>query len=154
MKLLYTLPLLAALLLPSCSISSSQLVDLDQMEASEYDSLKHQVLTVTALASSRVSRGWDAERRDKALGIITEARLLITDGGLNDIGATDLIRALADRYGEKLGLDEDAKRDIRDVALLIDVIVGPIKIGIDGSLGEREAGLILALLDGLELGLR
>lgn len=154
MKFLYTLPLLAALMLPSCSISSSNLLNLDQMEVSEYENLKHRVSTITALASSRVARGWDAEKREKALGIVAEGRQLIISGNLGDLNATDLIRALADHYGEKLGLDENAKRDIRDAALLLDAIVGPIKLGIDGSLGEREEGLILALLDGLELGLK
>lgn len=154
MKLLYILPLLAAFMLPSCSTSSSKIRNLDQMEASEYEDLKHQVSTITALASSRAARGWDAEKRDKALGIIAEGRQLIADGGLGDLNATDLIRALADRYSEKLGLDEDAKRDIKDAALLIDIVAGPIKLGIDGSLDEREEGLILALLDGLELGIK
>lgn len=153
MKLLYALPLLAALMLPSCSTSSNDLADLSQMEASEYENLKQKVSTITALSSSRIAREWDAEKRDKALGIIAEGRRLISEGGLGDLNATDLIRALADRYSEKLGLDENAKRDIKDAALLIDAIVGPIKLGIDGSLGSREAGLILALLDGLELGI-
>ena len=152
---LFALPLLlGALMLPSCSTLGNVQRDLATMSQSEYEGLKSKVASVTAITSSRLAKDWDAEKRVKALAIIAEGRLLLSGDKLADLGATDLIRALADRYGEKLGLDDQARRDVKDAALLVDALVGPIKLGVDGKLGERESGLILALLDGLEYGLK
>lgn len=155
MKQLLTLPLLlAALMLPSCSTISNVQHDLAAMSQSEYEGLKSKVASVTAIASSRLAKGWDAEKRYKALVILTESRLLIAANNLADFDVTNLIHSIADRYGEKMGLDVQARRDIKNAALFVDVLVGPIKLGIDNKLGERELGLIVALLDGLEYGLK
>lgn len=156
MKQLLALPLLlAALMLPSCSTLGNIQRDLASMSQSEYEGLQSKVASITAITSSRLARDWDAEKRQKALNVIAEGRLLLLAGDqLADLGATDLIRSLADRYGEKMGLDDQARRDIKDAALLLDVLIGPIKLGIDGKLGERELGLLLSLLKGLEYGLR
>ena len=153
MKSLYILPLLAALMLPSCSILLGG-PSLNEMETSEYEDLKHKVSTITALASSRLARNWDAEKREKALEVITQSRAFIIGNVFGDLNTTDIIRVLMNNYGDRLGLDVDARRDIKDAALAIDLLVGPIELGIDGSLGERERDLILALLSGLELGLK
>jgi hypothetical protein len=124
------------------------------MSQSEYEGLQNKVASITAITSSRLAKNWDAEKRQKALGVIAEGKLLLAGDNLADLGTSDLIRGLADRYGEKMGLDDQERRDIKDAALLLDVLVGPIKLGIDGKLGERELGLILSLLKGLEYGLR
>lgn len=155
MKLHFLSPLLlAALMLPSCSVVGNIQRDLATMSQPEYEALKSKVASITAITSSRLAKDWDAEKRAKALKILDEGKALIIENKLADLGATDLIRGLADRYGEKMGLDEQARRDIKDAALLLDALVGPIKLGIDGELGERELGLILALLEGLEYGLK
>ncbi len=155
MKQLLALPLLlAALMLPSCSTLGNVQRDLAAMSQSEYEGLQSKVASITAITSSRLAQDWDAEKRQKALNVIGEAMLLLAGDNLADLGASDLIRGLADRYGEKMELDEQARRDIKDAALLLDVLVGPIKLGIDGKLGERELGLLLSLLNGLAYGLR
>lgn len=152
MKLLALPLLLVALALPSCSTIQTAREDLQTMEQPQYEDLTRKVATITEITSSRVSKDWDAAKKAKAASIIAQGRELLS-GDLGTLGATDLIRELADRYGEKLGLDDQARRDIKDAALLVDAVVGPIKVGIDGKLNERELGLVLALLDGLERGL-
>lgn len=156
MKQLLALPLLlAALMLPSCSTIGNIQRDLATMSQSEYKGLKNKVASITAITSSRLAKDWDAEKRQKALDIIVTGQLLVqSNKDLADLDVTDLIRSLADRYGEKMGLDEQSRRDIKDAALLLDVLIGPVQLGIDGRLGERELGLILALLDGLAYGLK
>lgn len=153
MKYLLTLPLLAALMLPSCATVSNVRADLNTMDVAQYENLRHKVSVITEITSSRLAKDWDAEKRAKAISVISQGRELLQGNNLAELGATDLIRGLAERYGEKLGLDEQARRDIKDAALLVDAAVGPIKLGIDGKLTEREKGLIIALLDGLERGL-
>jgi len=154
MKQLLALPLLAALLMPSCSTLGNVQRDLNTMPVAQYEDLKTKVGSITAITSSRLAKDWDAEKRAKALNIISQGRLLLVGGELESLGATDLVRSLADRYGEKMGLDEQARRDIKDAALLLDALVGPITLGLDGKLGVRELGLLLSLLDGLEYGIR
>ena len=154
MRQLLALPLLAALLMPSCSTLGNVQRDLNSMSEVQYQDLQHKVASITAITSSRLAKDWDAEKRAKALRLIAEGKVLITTDKLSELGATDLIRGLADRYGEQMGLDEQARRDVKDAALLLDALVGPIKLGVDGKLGVRELGLVLALLDGLEDGLK
>ena len=62
--------------------------------------------------------------------------------------------SIADNYGERLGLSEQERRDIRDAALLIEVLAGPVKLSIEGSLDPRDQELILAFLDGLAYGIQ
>ena len=144
--------LLVALMLPSCATIQTAREDLQTMEEPQYEELKHKVSVITEITSSRISKDWDAAKKAKATALIAQGRLLL-GGDLSEFGATDLLRELADRYGEKLGLNDQARRDIKDAALLVDAIVGPIKVGIDGKVNDRELGLVLALLEGLERGL-
>lgn len=150
---LFTLPLLLAMLmLPSCSMLTNAQRDINEMTVSQYAGLKTKVYALTAIASNRIAKDWSAEKRAKARNLIIDTRTLVTQN-LADLDVTSVIRTLANRYADKMGLDTQAKSDIQNAALLIDAIVGPIKIGIDGKLGERELGLVLALLDGLQNGL-
>ena len=151
MKKLFALPLLALLLaLPSCQATLPVLVD---MPVAEYDALKTRVNVATALVSSRISVDWDQAKRDKALNLITQAGAIVEANDFSQLGATNVLRALVDRYGDALGLDDQAKRDVRDAALLIELIVGPINIDINASIEPREQELILSFLEGLEVGL-
>lgn len=152
---LFTLPLLlVALMLPSCSTLTNLQRDLDTMTEAQYEGLKNNIMSITAITSSRLARNWDTTKRDKARGVITQVARLIVANEFGNLDATHLIRSLADHYGDKMGLDEQARRDIKSAALLVDIVAGPIKLGVDGKLGEREQGLILALLDGLAYGLK
>lgn len=154
MKKILIFPLLATLALSSCSTIPSTREDLQTMEQPRYEDLQRRVSAMAEIASSRIAQKWDAAQRDKARGVIANAHKLLALNELGEIGPTDLIRELADRYSDKLGLDEQARRDIKDVALLVDAAVGPIKLGVDGKLNDRELGLVTALLDGLARGLQ
>lgn len=151
MKKLFILPLLAMLAFPSCATNT--LPVLTDMPVAEYDALKVRVNVATALVSSRISASWDEEKRTKALDLIGEAKAIVVANNFAQLGATNVLRALVDRYGDALGLDAQSKRDVRDAALLIELIVGPINIDINAQIEPREQELILTFLDGLEVGL-
>jgi len=151
MKKLLALPLLALLAFPACQTTLPVLTD---MPVAEFDALKTRVNVATALVSSRISVDWDQAKRDKALGLIDQAQAVVEANDFSQLGATNVLRALVDRYGDALGLDDQAKRDVRDAALLIELIVGPINIDINASIEPREQELILTFLDGLEVGLQ
>lgn len=152
MKKLLALPLLALLAFPACQTTA--LPVLTDMPVAEFDALKTRVNVATALVSSRISVDWDQAKRDKALGLIDQAQAVVEANDFSQLGATNVLRALVDRYGDALGLDDQAKRDVRDAALLIELIVGPIEININASIEPREQELILTFLDGLEVGLQ
>ena len=151
MKKLFILPLLAMLAFSSCATTA--LPVLADMPVAEYDALKVRVNVATALVSSRISTSWDEEKRTKALDVITEAKDTVVANNFAQLGATNVLRALVDRYGDALGLDAQSQRDVRDAALLIELIVGPINININAEIEPREQELILMFLDGLEVGL-
>tara|TARA_S200002703_G_scaffold149410_2_gene146932 strand:- start:84 stop:539 length:456 start_codon:yes stop_codon:yes gene_type:complete len=151
MKKLLALPLLALLAFPACQTTLPVLTD---MPVAEFDALKTRVNVATALVSSRISVDWDQAKRNKALNLIDQAQAVVEANDFSQLGATNVLRALVDRYGDALGLDDQAKRDVRDAALLIELIVGPINIDINASIEPREQELILTFLDGLEVGLQ
>jgi len=151
MKKLFILPLLVALAFPSCATTA--LPVLTDMPVAEYDALKIRVNVATALVSSRISVDWDEEKRAKALDLIGQAKAVVVANNFARLGATNVLRALVDRYGNALGLDAQSQRDVRDAALLIELIVGPINIDINAQIEPREQELILTFLDGLEVGL-
>ena len=157
-RLMLAAPLLATLaMLPSCSTMSGARQDLNEMSESEYHALGTKVLGITAVTSRRVAIDWDEAKIAKARGVIAKGMALVDANDAEQwskLDATSLVRALAIKYGEALDLDRKAQLDIQDAALLVDVIVGPIQLGVDGKLGERERGLLMALLQGLEIGLR
>lgn len=150
MKKLLILPLLGLLAFPSCQATLPVLVD---MPVAEFEALNTRVNVATALVSSRISVDWDQAKRDKALNLIAQAEAIVEANDFSQLGATNVLRALVDRYGDALGLDDQAQRDVRDAALLIELIVGPINIDINASIEPREQELILSFLEGLELGL-
>lgn len=151
------LPLLSCLSLSSCSTVAKARQDLKTMSPEDFQALRTKVYAITAIASHRVSVDWDIGKKAKAVIVIRRGSTLISNNKaeeLSTLDATSLIRTLAQKYGEQLGLSDKAKMDIQDAALLVDMIVGPIKLEMDGTLDERSKQLILALLQGLEAGLQ
>ena len=154
MKPLLTLSLLAALLLPSCSVIQNVRADITTMSQSEYDAMSAKVFALTAIASHRISIEFDDDKRVQALKITKEARALLQDADkLKTLGATDLVRVMIDRYSDEMDLKNKERAMIKNATLLIDLVVGPIKVGIDGKVNERELGLLNSMLDGLVRGL-
>ena len=144
MKKLFTLGLLA---LAGC-------IATQQMSPAEFQDIKNRVNAATALVSSRIAAEWDAQQRNKALRIVMDARVIVETNDLSTLDAGNILRSLADNYGKKLGLGEQEQRDVRDAALLIEILAGPIKLGIEGSLDPQDQELIIAFLDGLAYGLQ
>ena len=154
MKNLLTLSLLATLLMSSCSSISSARQDIQDMSPVQYEELQTKIVSITEIASSRISQGWSEEYKLKALLVVDNITDLLNDKSkLKELNATDLIRTLGNRYSDQLGLNSQAKSSILDALLLIDVMVGPIKIDTNGNVNERELGVLLAILQGLGNGL-
>ena len=140
--------------LASCSTISNKRHDIAGLSQPEYNQLKTKIISVAEITSSRISQNWNDERKNKALEVINNGKGLLNDPAkLQALNTTNLIRTLVDQYSEKMGLNSESRADIKDAALLMDVLVGPIMIDIDAKLTERELGLLRALLDGLENGL-
>tara|TARA_S200002703_G_scaffold137880_1_gene127912 strand:+ start:488 stop:871 length:384 start_codon:yes stop_codon:yes gene_type:complete len=127
---------------------------MQQMTPAEFEDVKNRVNAATALVSSRIAAEWDAPQRQKAVDAVVEIRALVEENNLATLEAGNILRGIADRYGERLGLSEEEQRDVRDAALLIEILAGPVKLGIEGSLDPRDQELILAFLEGLEYGLQ
>jgi hypothetical protein len=156
-RIMLILPLLACFMLPSCATITKARQDLKTMSQVDYDTLRNKVYAISAITSHRIAVDWDDTKKTKARDIITKGMTLISNNDaakLAELDPINLTRALADKYGEQLGLSDKAKMDIQDATLLVDVFVGPIQLKVDGTLGVREQGLIFALLQGLEAGLR
>lgn len=150
MNKLLALPVLITLALSSCAAIESARDKLETMPDADYLSL-----------TAKVERGGikGGVKLGELLGDRTElalslTRTLMTSIKNDTLDVADIIRGVVDQYGTKLGLEEEHMDYIRDGAKLIDAAVGQIRLGIDGKLTEREKGLILALLNGIQIGLQ
>ncbi len=146
MRKLFTLPLLAMLALTSCA-------NMGEMTPVEFDNLKNRVSVATTIVSSRLAQDWNQEKRDQAIELVAASRAMVETNNLATLDASNVLRSLVEQYGNSLGLDDQGKRDLRDASLLVELVVGPIDLGIEGKLDPRDQELILAFLEGLELGL-
>ncbi len=149
MKLLHTLPLLVVLTLPSCSIVQSARDKLETMSQPDYQILVVRIEATSALGGKKLAEVL-GDRSPIALDV---TRRLQTAVKTDSLDVADVIKGIADSYSEQLGLSAEHLDYIRDGAKIIDATVGQVRLGIDGKLTEREKGLVLALLEGLERGL-
>ncbi len=149
MKSLYTLPLLVVLSLPSCTTVQSARDKLEVMPETSYQTLIVRVEATAALGGEKLAEALG----DRSLVALDITRQLQTAVRTDSLDVADVIRGIADQYGTQLGLSTEHLDYVNDGARLIDAAVGQIRLGIDGALTEREKGLVLALLKGLERGL-
>ena len=149
MKPLYTLPLLVVLSLPSCTTLQSARDKLEVMPETSYQTLIVRVEATAALGGEKLAEALG----DRSLVALDITRQLQTAVRTDSLDVADVIRGIADQYGTQLGLSTEHLDYVNDGARLIDAAVGQIRLGIDGALTEREKGLVLALLKGLERGL-
>jgi len=149
MKYLLTLPLLVTLMLPSCAIVQSARDRLERMPQEQYVELLTKVENAGAIGGKKLAEILD----DKRLLALQITRSLKTAVITDRLEIVDVLRGIVDNYGSNLGLEETHLDYVRDGAKLIDAAVGQVRLGIDGKLSEREKGLVIALLDGLERGL-
>ncbi len=149
MKYLLALPLLAALMLPSCATIQSARDKLEEMPDGKYQQLVIKIENAGVKGGKKLAEIL-GDKSQLALEVTRSLKTVITEDRLEVV---DVIKGIVDNYGDKLGLEDKYLDYIRDGAKAIDAAVGQIRLGIDGKLTEREKGLVVALLDGLERGL-
>lgn len=149
MKLLHTLPLLVALMLPSCTIVQSARDKLETMSEESYQSLVVRVEAAATIGGEKLAEVL-GDRTPIAIDITQRLVILVLTDNLS---VADVIKGIADRYGTRLGLSAEHLDYVRDGAKIIDATIGQVRLSIDGKLIDREKVLILALLNGLERGL-
>jgi hypothetical protein len=150
MKLL-ALPLLAVLAFPSCTTVQTARDQLEEMSQVEYAELNLQVQGVAFMAGKKLSEV--LQDKPEVLGDIRELSTQLLNAVMTDtLNVNDLINYLVDRFGEDIDLKPEYQEYIRDGAKIIDAAVGQLRLGIDGTLSEREKGLVVSLLGGLAMG--
>jgi hypothetical protein len=149
---LLSIPLLVTLALPSCTTVQSARDQLEDMSQTEYQELQSNVYMVSHAAGIKL-RDALADKPELLAAIRTLAVELERVVQNDTLSVNDVIVYLVDRFADDLDLKPEYQEYIRDGAKVIDAAVGQIRLGIDGKLTEREKGLILALLGGLERGL-
>jgi len=121
------------------------------MPEAEYQELNQNVYMVSHAAGQKLSEL--LLDKPELLGDIRMLAIqLQTAVAMDTINAADIINYLVDRFADDLELKPEYQEYIRDGAKVIDAAVGQIRLGIDGSLSEREKGLVLSLLGGLASG--
>lgn len=152
MKLLYTLPLLVALTLPSCATVETARDQLDTMSEAAYIELQQQVFDVARMGGAELADL--LEDKPELLNDISELADELGTIIANDaLDVVDVIDYLVDRFADDLDLKPEYQEYIRDGAKVIDAAVGQIRLGIDGTLTLREKDLLLSLLSGLTTGI-
>lgn len=148
--LLNSIVLVGALLLPGCSAIDSAREDLATMPEAEFLQLEQNVWDAGRRGGEALSQVLDEGQVRIAKRVASELRLAI---GMDRLQVADLIQGIIDEFENELGLKPEYEQYIRDGAKVIDAAVGQIRLGIDGTLSEREKRLLIVLLDGLEDGI-
>jgi hypothetical protein len=149
MKYLLALPLLAVFILPNCALVRSARDKLEQMPQESYVQLLATVEEAAALGGKKLAEVL-GENRLLALKVTQGLKTAVITDRLK---VADVLKDIVDSYSRELNLEAQHLDFIRDGMKAIDAAVGQVRLGIDGKLSEREKGLVVALLDGLERGL-
>ena len=152
-RLLLPAALIAAMILPSCATVQSARDKLAEMPQEKYDELI--VKTHDAGRKGGVKLKELLADKPELVASIGSLAGKLSETVQNDrLDASDLIKWIVDQFGDELGLEAKYQDYIRDGAKAIDAAVGQIRLGIDGTLTEREKGLAVALLAGLAEGVQ
>lgn len=151
MNKLLSIPLLVTLAFPSCATVQSARDQLEDMSQVEYTELKLRVTNVAHSAGERLAEllSDKPELLEDIRDLSVRLQTIVENDELN---VNDVVVYLVDRFADDLDLKPEYQEYIRDGAKVIDAAVGQIRLGIDGSLSEREKGLMLSLLSGLAVG--
>ena len=138
-----------AMLLALSSCAGLQTMDPQQLAAT-INQVEQTVVIGTLIAKSKIK----PEVRAKITSVSVDMRkVLSTDGVIQPTSVGMLISWLADQLAKEGVKDEDIIL-IRATGPLADSVLGPIKLGVDGIGDEKTRMIALAVLRGLETGLK
>ena len=145
---------------PSCTIvaENGQEVTLEEMTEEQYESVKQRVYD-TSLASGgliQIGLAEDPELRADIAELAGDLSEQVEKGRIENLQAGDVVSFLLSQFGESLNLEPKEVAIITGISRIVDAATGGtgIELGIEGTLSDRERGLLVAMLDGLALGVK
>ena len=138
-------------ILPACVFSSGKL---DQMDEAGFAQLAKNVED-TSFISGFILKDKASPKAVEVVKTLTSQIIVSVEGGA--VALPDSIGALLDQYADalaKAGIEPQEIELIKATVRLVDSSLGNVKVGIDGIGSERTKQIILAVLKGLERGLK
>jgi len=132
------------LIAPSCSTITSAREKLTGMSEESFLSLQRQVGLAGSVAGTKLKDAVSPEVAGKVYATLIElAHSIMRD----QVAPGELVPFIVEQIAKDL--DGKVKEYIRLGGLALDVAVGPIRLGIDGTLSVREKAVLLTFLGGI-----
>lgn len=148
------------LLAPSCTITAEngQEIALEQATEEQYELVKQRVYD-TSLASGgliQIGLAEDPELRADIAELAKDLSEQVEKGRIENLQAGDVVSFLLSQFGENLNLKPKEVAIITGISRIVDAATGGtgIELGIEGTLTDRQRGVLVAMLDGLALGVK
>lgn len=145
---------------PSCTITAEndQEITLEKMTEEQFESVK-QLVYDTSLVSGgliQISLAEDSELRVEIAELAKNFSEQVKKGRIENLQVGDVASFLLGQFGENLNLKPKEVAIITGISRIVDTATGGtgIKLGIEDTLTDRERGLLVAMLDGLALGVK
>lgn len=128
------------------------------MTEEQFESVK-QLVYDTSLESGgliQISLAEDSELRVEIAELAKNFSEQVKKGRIENLQVGDVASFLLGQFGENLNLKPKEVAIITGISRIVDTATGGtgIKLGIEDTLTDRERGLLVAMLDGLALGVK
>lgn len=149
MKRFLTLTMAAIMLATPACVTS-----VEAMDETNFAQLVQNVESATNIGATLLKPKLSAGARETTLVITAQIAKAISE---QSVSLPTSLMGLVDQFAIQLvkaGVDEQEVALIKAAMLLADNIIGGIRLGVDGIGSERTQQIVLALVRGLELGLK
>lgn len=157
-KIAGVLAMSVLLFAPSCTITSEsgQTVSLEEATEAQYEAVRLRVSnsSLAAAALLQIGLAENVELRNQIAELAETLAVQVQQNELAGLTSGNIITWVLGQFGEKLELEPGQIAIIQGISRLIDATVGEISLGIEGTLSPRQQGIVLAVLEGLALGIR
>jgi hypothetical protein len=137
--------------LPSCAIGGQNNSELTEQQFSQVVQDTESAVTIGAIV---LKKNLKEDARTALVLVASQAKAAIQAGGVSLPSSVDALLAQFDEQLAKAGVKQDDILLIRACVRLANSALGGVQLGLDGIGSERTKAVVLAILSGIELGLK
>lgn len=139
------------LVLPSCVAGGQNMDELTDQQFSQVVQDTESAVTIGAIV---LKKNLKEDARTALVLVATQAKAAVNDGVVSLPNSVDALIAQFAAELAKAGMKEDDILLVRACVRLANSALGGIQLGVDGIGSERTKAVVLAVLTGIEVGLK
>lgn len=139
------------LVLPSCVLGGQGNTELTEQQFAQVVQDTESAVTIGAIV---LKKNLKEDARNALVLVASQVKVAIENGGVSLPSSVDLLLAQFDEQLAKAGVKQDDILLIRACVRLANSALGGVQLGLDGIGSERTKAVMLAILTGIETGLK